>query len=303
MGEMVSIVANKARRDEAKDGRAEESMTTGNDLTTFTNEAFGTVRAVMIDGEPWLVGKDVADILGYSNTRDALIRHVDDEDKNRVVIHNGIPGNPNQVVINESGLYSLILGSKLPTAKAFKRWVTSEVLPNVRKNGAYMTPEKLVEVLSTPDGAQAFLAKMAELTLKNQALCQENDVLATKVLGWDARKFIWAAVRKYAGIYSGASRNYGEAVAQAWGAFYYQLNYRLGINLKARVTREKQRRGNENAQVPVLSQLTDAEASEAASVITAMCREKGIALDEALTRYKTAGEEPAERDDHGGIHV
>lgn len=302
MGEMVSIVANKARKLGTEDGRAEGSMTTGNGLATFTNEAFGTVRAVLIDGEPYFVGKDVADILGYGNTRDALSRHVDDEDKNSVVIHDGIPGNPNQVVINESGLYSLILGSKLPTAKAFKRWVTSEVLPSIRKNGAYMTPEKLVEVLSTPDGAQAFLTKMAELTLKNQALCQENDVLATKVLGWDARKFIWAAVRKYAGIYSGASRNYGEAVAQAWGAFYYQLNYRLGINLKARVTREKQRRGNENAQVPVLSQLTDAEASEAASVITAMCREKGIALDEALTRYKTAGEDPAERDDHGGIH-
>ena len=170
MGEMVSIVANKARRDEAKESRAEGSMTTGNGLATFTNEAFGTVRAVLIDGEPYFVGKDVADILGYGNTRDALSRHVDDEDKNSVVIHDGIPGNPNQVVINESGLYSLILGSKLPTAKAFKRWVTSEVLPSIRKNGAYMTPEKLVEVLSTPDGAQAFLTKMAELTLKNQAL-------------------------------------------------------------------------------------------------------------------------------------
>lgn len=301
MGEMVSIVANKARKLGTEDGRAEESMTTGNGLATFTNEAFGTVRAVLIDGEPWLVGKDVAEILGYTNPQKAIRDHIDEEDKtvNDSFTVNGTKG----ILINESGFYSLVLGSKLPTAKAFKRWVTSEVLPSIRKNGAYMTPEKLVEVLSTPDGAQAFLTKMAELTLKNQALCQENDVLAAKVLGWDARKFIWAAVRKYAGIYSGASRNYGEAVAQAWGAFYYQLNYRLGINLKARVTREKQRRGNENAQVPVLSQLTDAEASEAASVITAMCREKGIALDEALTRYKTAGEEPAERDDHGGIHV
>ena len=302
MGEMVSIVANKARKHEAEESRAEGSMTTGNDLTTFTNEAFGTVRVAMIDGEPWLVGKDVASILGHSNSRKALADHVDDEDKGVTKCYT-LGGEQELAVINESGFYSLVLGSKLPTAKAFKRWVTSEVLPSIRKNGAYMTPEKLVEVLSTPDGAQAFLTKMAELTLKNQALCQENDVLAAKVLGWDVRKFIWAAVRKYAKIYSGVSRNYGEAVAQAWGAFYYQLNYRLGINLKARVTREKQRRGNENAQVPVLSQLTDAEASEAASVITAMCREKGIALDEALTRYKTAGEEPAERDDHGGIHV
>lgn len=299
MGEMVSIVANKARKLGTEDGRAEESMTTGNDLATFTNEAFGTVRVVMEDGKPLFCARDVATALGYKVPQKAILDHCKCVLKRNTLTTGGMQA---LQFIPEGDVYRLIVRSKLPSAEKYEHWVFDEVLPSVRKNGAYMTPEKLVEVLSTPDGAQAFLTKMAELTLKNQALCQENDVLAAKVLGWDARKFIWAAVRKYAGIYSGASRNYGEAVAQAWGAFYYQLNYRLGINLKARVTREKQRRGNENAQVPVLSQLTDAEASEAASVITAMCREKGIALDETLTRYKTAGEEPAERDDHGGIH-
>lgn len=97
------------------------------------------VRTITIDNEPWFVGKDIAEALGYNNTRDALVRHVDDEDKNTVVIRDGIQGNPNTIVINESGMYSLILSSKLPTAKRFKRWVTSEVLPAIRRTGAYAT--------------------------------------------------------------------------------------------------------------------------------------------------------------------
>lgn len=110
------------------------------------------VRTVTIDDEPYFVGKDIATILGYSNTRDALAKHVDIEDKNTVAIHDGITrGNPNQTVINESGLYSLILSSKLPQAKEFKHWVTSEVLPTIRKHGAYMTPAKIEEVLTDPD--------------------------------------------------------------------------------------------------------------------------------------------------------
>ena len=117
------------------------------ELKVFQNEEFGAVRTITINGEPYFVGKDVADILGYSNTRDALSKHVDNEDKNTVAIHDGIPGNPNQVVINESGLYSLILSSKLPTAKRFKRWVTSEVLPSIRKHGVYAVDE----VLKDPD--------------------------------------------------------------------------------------------------------------------------------------------------------
>ncbi len=109
------------------------------DLQIFENPEFGQVRTVEIDGQPWLVGKDVAVALGYKNPLDALDRHVDDEDKNTVVNPDGNRGNPNMIIINESGLYSLILSSKMPKAKAFKRWVTSEVLPAIRKNGMYET--------------------------------------------------------------------------------------------------------------------------------------------------------------------
>lgn len=107
-----------------------------NEIQIFKNDEFGQVRTTTINGEPWFVGKDVADILGYSNPRDAIAKHVDDDDRNTVAIRDG-KGNPNQTIINESGLYALIIGSKLPTAKKFKRWVTSEVLPSIRKTGSY----------------------------------------------------------------------------------------------------------------------------------------------------------------------
>lgn len=109
-----------------------------NELQKFTAEEFGTIRGMTVDGEPWLVGKDVAEALGYSNPRDAISKHVDAEDKNTVAIRDGTSGNPNAAIINESGLYSLIFGSKLPNAQKFKRWVTSDVLPTIRKTGGYL---------------------------------------------------------------------------------------------------------------------------------------------------------------------
>lgn len=130
------------------------TTTAASKVTVFKNlvhPEFGELRTVEIDGEPWFVGKDVATALGYSNTRDALSRHIDNEDKTSVVIpDSGSNYKSKTTLINESGLYSLILSSKLPSAKEFKHWVTSEVLPSIRKNGAYirnqenMTPAEIV---------------------------------------------------------------------------------------------------------------------------------------------------------------
>lgn len=121
------------------------------ELKTFNFENH-QVRTLTIDDEPFFVGKDVAVILGYSNSRKALQDHVDLEDKkDGVTIRDSIGREQKPVVINESGLYSLIMSSKLPTAKKFKRWVTSEVLPAIRKHGAYMTDQKIKEVLTDPD--------------------------------------------------------------------------------------------------------------------------------------------------------
>jgi len=107
-----------------------------NNIQVFNNEELGCIRTVMINDQPWFVGKDIAVALGYSNTRDALAKRVDDEDKG-VAKCDTLGGTQELAVINESGLYSLILSSKLPSAKKFKRWVTSEVLPAIRKTGHY----------------------------------------------------------------------------------------------------------------------------------------------------------------------
>lgn len=108
-----------------------------NDLQIFQNEEFGQVRSIIIDDEPWFVGKDVANGLGYSNTRDALLKQVAVEDRMRAQITTPSRGLQQMTVINESGVYSLIFSSKLPSAKKFKRWVTSEVLPALRKTDSY----------------------------------------------------------------------------------------------------------------------------------------------------------------------
>lgn len=111
-----------------------------NDLTVFENPEFGSIRTVDLDGTPWLVGKDVAQALGYQNPSKALADHVDPEDKlqgDGVTIRDPMGREQRPTIINESGLYSLVLSSKLPTARKFKRWVTSEVLPSIRRTGQY----------------------------------------------------------------------------------------------------------------------------------------------------------------------
>lgn len=134
-------------------------MENENKIQIFENSEFGKVRTLMRDGEPWAVGRDVAEALGYKNPRQAVIDHVDPEDKG-VAKRDTIGGNQDTAIINESGLYSLILSSKLPKAKEFKRWITSEVLPALRKTGHYGSaqkptptdPAKLAELVDTVAG-------------------------------------------------------------------------------------------------------------------------------------------------------
>jgi len=127
------------------------------ELQIFNNEEFGQVRVVTRDNEPWFVGKDVAEILGYSNSRKAIADHVDEEDKG-VTKCDTLGGIQEMTVINESGLYSLILSSKLPGAKKFKRWVTNDVLPSIRKHGMYAQDE----LLNNPDLLIAAATKLKE---------------------------------------------------------------------------------------------------------------------------------------------
>ena len=140
-----------------------------NDIQVFNNPEFGEIRTVEINNEPWFVGKDVAQALGYKNPQEAIRTHVDGDDKGvSEILTPG--GRQNLPVINESGVYSLVLSSKLPTAKKFKRWVTSEVLPSIRKHGAYMTPETLEKMVLTPDFGIRLLTELKAEQDKRKAL-------------------------------------------------------------------------------------------------------------------------------------
>lgn len=156
-----------------------------NELMIFNNPEFGNIRTMERDGAPWFVAKDVAEALGYSNSRDAVSTHVDGEDKATVAFHDGSQ-NRNMVVINESGLYALVLGSKLPTAKKFKRWVTSEVIPSIRKHGGYINGQENM----TPEELMASALLMAQKTLADRdarisTLTVENQIMLPKAEYFD----------------------------------------------------------------------------------------------------------------------
>ena len=144
-------------------------------ISIFQNEKFGKLRTVTRDGQPWFLGCDVAEMLGFTNTRKALLDHVDNEDKITVTIRDGIRGNPNKVIINESGLYSLILSSHLPEARQFKRWVTSDVLPAIRRHGFYATRETVSQFLADP---QAMIELLQQISDERQNLLQTRQQLA-----------------------------------------------------------------------------------------------------------------------------
>ena len=136
-----------------------------NELSSFTSAQFGTVRTVIRNGEPWFIGKDVAASLGYRETAKAIREHVDPDDKGVSVLDT--PGGMQQMtVINESGMYSLILSSKLPSARQFKRWVTHDVLPAIRSRGLYATPDAITSLLSDP---QALIAVLNQLSTERSA--------------------------------------------------------------------------------------------------------------------------------------
>ena len=144
------------------------------ELQVFESKEFGKIRALEIDGNPWFVGKDVANKLGYSNTRKAILDHVDTDDKkDGVTIRDSIGRNQKPTIINESGLYSLVLSSKLPSAKRFKKWVTSEVLPAIRKHGAYLTDEKAYDVTHNPNALADLLLQAGEQLKQKELIIQE----------------------------------------------------------------------------------------------------------------------------------
>lgn len=231
-----------------------------NELKIFENAEFGQVRTVTIDNEPWFVGKDVAEALGYSDTNKAVAMHVEEEDKKLNDKSSSSFGQRGATLINESGLYALIFGSKLESAKRFKHWVTSEVLPAIRKTGSYQKPKSVLEQLQLAQ--QAILEVDEKITAVDEDL--QNFKQDMPILGIEESR-ITAAVRKkgvnclggkeseayqdkslrgkvYADIYSQLKREFGVATykaikrSQCESAVSVIQEYELPIVLKEQIT-------------------------------------------------------------------
>ena len=156
-----------------------------NTLQVFNNEDFGNIRALAIDNEPWFVAKDVCDALGLSNVGQAIVG-LDDDEKSIVTIDDGTPGNPNKAIISEAGLYSLVLKSRKPEAKGFKRWVTHDVLPAIRKHGIYATPDMAEAALADPDVMIAALKALKAERQRTAALIEDNSRMLPKAVAYDS---------------------------------------------------------------------------------------------------------------------
>lgn len=219
-----------------------------NEIQVWNYES-SEVRTVQVNGEPWFVGKDVATVLGYSNTRDAIARHVDEEDKAGVGIHDGSQMRE-VVVVNESGLYSLVLSSKLPNAKKFKRWVTSEVLPSIRKHGSYSVQSQFadlspqLQVLIQMETRQKQIeARQAEqataLAGLEQKLQNTCDVIALDKTAWrkDSEHLINKIARATGEGYGGIRLVYEE--------IYRSIESRAGVSLNTRLSNKRNRMAGE----------------------------------------------------------
>lgn len=145
------------------------------EITVFTSEKFGQVRTVMKDGQPWFVAVDVCRALEINDNRTAVSRLEDDEKSTAVLIRGTSGGNPNTTIINEPGLYSLVLGSRKPEAKAFKRWITHDVIPAIRKYGLYATDTTIDKILGDPDFGIRLLTELKEERIRNARLKEENE--------------------------------------------------------------------------------------------------------------------------------
>ena len=256
-----------------------------NEIKIFENEEFGSVRTLEINGEPYFVGKDVTDILGYQNGSRDINRHVDEDDREKVMIFDGNQ-DKESIIINESGLYSLILSSKLPNAKKFKRWVTSEILPSIRKTGGYLANSDMM--VSTyfgnlPPEQQTLVKGLFDNIIAQQTkidtLTTTNEVLTTDILSWADRPLVNALVRRYAGY--ACDGNF----ASAWIEFKKELLYKYSININSRITAYI----NKNGKKPhTLDVITDDEVLSALKTIVSLCENKNIDISDLLNKHKAS---------------
>ena len=267
------VEAEKFDAAEAVEAEAveEPSVTTASDIQTFTNTEFGSVRVVYVNGEPWFFGKDVAVILGHTNPERAIRDYVFDFDKGVTV--SVTPGGKQKVtIINESGLYSLIMSSRVPSAKKFQHWVTSEVLPTIRKYGVYMTPEKLREVILSPDVMIEVCMNLKAEQEKNKQLTAANKALADEISTWDNRSILNALVRKI------SSKCFGGNFQLGWNYFYKQYNYKYHRDVKK----------CKNTSKSLIDRLTESQLADAVRVAASICEAKKINTGEIINEVNAA---------------
>lgn len=237
-----------------------------NEIQVFNNPEFGNIRTVFIDNEPWFVAADVCSALDLSNPTIAVGRLDEDE---RAKFNLGRQGDA--TIVNEPGLYTLVLGSRKPEAKVFKRWITHDVIPSIRKHGLYMTPAKLQETLAKPENLFVILQtlaeeqkKNAELTEANQKLEETNLLLASGEHQWSGKALLNALVRSYAKNCCGGNNGY------AWTYYYKQLKYKHGIDVSIRKAKSKDK------NVKKIDLIRDNEMNAAVKLAASICEQSGL---------------------------
>lgn len=238
-------------------------------LFVFSNEQFGSIRTIVKNGEPWFVAADVCRALEVSNPTVATSRLDEDE---KAKLNLGLQGS-DATIINEPGLYTLVLGSRKPEARQFKRWITHDVIPNIRKHGAYMTNETIEKALLNPDTIIKIATALKEERQRNQELTDTNAALTMEANTWDDRGIINALIRQY-----GSSRCEGNFV-KAWNTYYKKLNYTYGISLR--------NRKNEKSK-SLLDVLKPEEIKPALKTAVALCEDANLNTGETIGKTNLA---------------
>lgn len=244
-----------------------------NELQIFNNNQFGEMRTIEEGDKIFFCGADVAKALGYTNSSKALTDHCRCVTK-RYIPHPQAPDKEIEMsFIPEGDVYRLITHSKLPTVEKFERWVFDEVLPTIRKHGAYLTPEALERAMNDPDFTIGLLTALKNEREGRQIVETKVSMLSAEVLTWADRKVLNAIMRKY------SSQVYNADFAKGWNAFYKELLYKHEINLKSRATQRMNRTGK---KLSYLDTLADAELPDAISTAVAMCHEQDVNIDDII---------------------
>lgn len=244
-----------------------------NELQIFNNNQFGEMRTIEEGDKIFFCGADVAKALGYTNSSKALTDHCRCVTK-RYIPHPQAPDKEIEMsFIPEGDVYRLITHSKLPTAEKFESWVFDEVLPTIRKHGAYLTPEALERAMNDPDFTIGLLTALKNEREGRQIAETKVSMLSAEVLTWADRKVLNAIMRKY------SSQVYNADFAKGWNAFYKELLYKHEINLKSRATQRMNRTGK---KLSYLDTLADAELPDAISTAVAMCHEQDVNIDDII---------------------